>query len=158
MPFLNYSTQVHVETTLAAIHKQLVAHQAVAILYEYDATRQIDAVSFKIRLGDRELPYRLPPDWRAVLSLLRDDRRVPRRFKTEEQARRVAWRVVRDWIEAQLAFVDMRQVSLDQVMLPYLQLATGESLYQRLRTYGYALPPATADASEPGRSTTSTSR
>lgn len=88
------------------------------------------------------MPYRLPSDWKATLALLREDRKVPRRFKTEEQARRVAWRVVKDWIEAQLAFVDMRQVTLDQVMMPYLQLNTGETLYQRFRAHGYALPPA----------------
>lgn len=51
MPLLNYSTQVGVETTLAAIHKALVSHQTTAILYEYDLKGQVDAVSFKIRMG-----------------------------------------------------------------------------------------------------------
>ncbi len=51
--------------------------------------------------------------------------------------RDVAWRIVKDWLEAQLALLQSRQVKLEQVMLPYM-LGTGEqgepvTVYEALR-------------------------
>jgi hypothetical protein len=142
MPILNYTTHISVEKTLAVIHKLLVGHGARAVLYEYDAGRDVTAVKFQLILDGRELPYRLPADVPAVLTLLQRDRQVPRRYKTPEQARRIAWRVIKDWLEAQLAFVSMRQVSVDQIMLPYLLLPDGQTVYERVKRSQYQLPPA----------------
>jgi hypothetical protein len=37
---------------------------------------------------------------------MRGDRKVPRSKCTEDQAQRVAWRIVKDWVEAQMAIVE----------------------------------------------------
>jgi hypothetical protein len=80
----------------------LTAHGARAILQEYDDHGAITGLSFQIDVGEQELGFRLPADWCAVLRVMERDRRVPRRLKTHEQARRVAWRILKDWIEAQI--------------------------------------------------------
>ena len=60
--------------------------------------------------------------------LLRE--KVAPRFKTPEQAERVAWRILKDWLEAQLALVQTEMVSLDCVMLPYMQADDGRTVYE----------------------------
>lgn len=42
------------------------------------------------------------------------------------------WRVIKDWLEAQIALIDAGMVEAEQVMLPYLIVdETGQTLYQR---------------------------
>lgn len=38
----------------------------------------------------------------------------------KEQARRTAWRNVRDWIMAQMSFIESGNANIDEVFLPYL--------------------------------------
>ena len=46
-----------------------------------------------------------------------------------EQAEKTAWRNTRDWVLAQMAFVEASDVSVDQVFLPYLTDKSGRTLY-----------------------------
>jgi len=83
----------------------------------------------------------LPADWRAVLRVMERDRRVPRRFKTSDQARRVTWRILKDWVQAQMALIAVNLATMEQVFLPYAILADGRTVYERLRDQRFALPP-----------------
>jgi len=47
-----------------------------------------------------------------------------------EQAERTAWRNIRDWVLAQMAFVEAGNVEVDEVFLPYLTDGKGKTLYQ----------------------------
>jgi hypothetical protein len=38
----------------------------------------------------------------------------------EEQAHRIAWRILKDWIHAQISIVYTGQATPDQIMLPYM--------------------------------------
>jgi hypothetical protein len=142
MPLLNYTTTVQVQKTVAEIIAMLTGHGARAILQEYDDHGTITGLSFKVRVGEQELAFRLPADWRAVLRVMEHDRRVARRFKTPDQARRVAWRILKEWIAAQMALIEVRLATLEQVFLPYAILADGRTVYERLRDQRFALPPA----------------
>jgi hypothetical protein len=82
------------------------------------------------QLSRGEIPVKLPTDWRPVLRILENDRRIPRSKTTQEQALRVAWRIVKDWVEAQLAIIETQMVTTAQVFLPYATTATGQSLYE----------------------------
>jgi len=103
---------------------------ASAVMTDYDQNGYIVALSFKIRLGDNDIAFRLPTDWRPVLEVLEQDRSVPRGLKTQEQALRVAWRITKNWVEAQLAIIETRMVTTAQVFLPYAVTNTGQSLYE----------------------------
>ena len=50
---------------------------------------------------------------------------------TLAQARRTSWRVVRMWLEAQLALIEAGLVDLPQVMLPFMIDDEGRTVYQR---------------------------
>jgi hypothetical protein len=108
MPLLNYTTKVSIEKTVGEIHKCLAAHGAKAISSEYDDKGNVIALSFKVSAGQQDLAFRLPSDWRPVLTLLERERKVPRNFRTQEQALRVTWRIIKDWVEAQMAIVNTK--------------------------------------------------
>jgi hypothetical protein len=55
---------------------------------------------------------------------------------------RVAWRIAKDWLEAQLAILQSEMVSIDQVMLPYLHVDGDKTLYQAYAERENALAPA----------------
>ena len=67
---------------------------------------------------------------------------MPRSFRTPAQALRVSWRIVKDWVEAQMAIVDTKMVTLDQVFLPYVIMPDGRTLYERVRDARFVLLPA----------------
>ena len=46
------------------------------------------------------------------------------------QAVRVAWRIVKDWVEAQMALVETQMVTTAEVFLPYAVMKDGRTLAQ----------------------------
>jgi hypothetical protein len=142
MPLLNYTTRVSIDKTVGEIQKCLAAHGASAILSEYNDKGQIIALSFKVNIAQQDLAFRLPSDWRPVLKLLEQDPKVPRSFRTPEQALRVSWRILKDWVQAQMAIVDTKMVRIEQVFLPYAIMPDGRTLYERVRDARFVLPPA----------------
>lgn len=68
---------------------------------------------------------------------MKNDNKVPRSLKTREQAARVAWRILKDWIFAQIAIVQAEQADMAEVFLPYAQNDLGETLYDRIKGSGF---------------------
>lgn len=72
-----------------------------------------------------------------------ENRKITPRLRTMEQASRVAWRIIKDWLAAQLALIKAEMVTLEQVFLPYAQNADGATLFDVLaegKFRGLALP------------------
>jgi len=64
---------------------------------------------------------------------MKNDRKIPNASKNEEQALRTSWRIIKDWIEAQLAIVDAELAPMQEVFLQYLVINdSGETLSQRM--------------------------
>lgn len=131
MPILNYTTKIDSFKTISEISQLLAKAGASAIMHDFDDNGFIVALSFKIKLGEQDIAFRLPTDWRPVLTVL-ERQRVPRSLQTQEQALRVAWRITKDWIAAQVAFIETMMVTTAQVFLPYAITKNGEPLYQYL--------------------------
>ncbi|MCH8134806.1 MAG: hypothetical protein IIB77_02370, partial [Proteobacteria bacterium] len=63
---------------------------------------------------------------------------IPKRLRTREQASRVAWRIIKDWLRAQLAIIETEQAEMVEVFLPYAQHpVTGQTLYEQLEASGF---------------------
>jgi len=59
--------------------------------------------------------------------------------KIPQQAERTAWKIVADWVDAQLAMVELAQVEILQVMLPYVyDPAKDQTLYEMAKAKGIA--------------------
>ena len=61
---------------------------------------------------------------------MRSDSRVPRRLANRAQAIRIAWRIVKDWVEAQMAILETEMVKMEQIFLPYIQTQQGQTLFE----------------------------
>lgn len=133
MSLLNYTTKIDADKTAGEISKMLAKAGAQAILTEYDETSTyIKSISFRINLEGNVISFRLPSDWQPVLEVMQRDGKIPRSFKTQEQAVRVAWRIVKDWVEAQLALIETRMVTTTQVFLPYAVMKNGQTLFENV--------------------------
>jgi hypothetical protein len=138
MPLLNYTTKISVEQTGSQIMQVLSKHGAAAVLMEYDAPGKIGAISFKVKTKSGEHGFRLPANWRATQVALYGDPKT-RRLANEDHARRVAWRIIKDWIEAQMALLETGMVTMDQIFLPYMLNDDGRTFYEVLSTRGFLL-------------------
>ncbi len=132
MALLNYTTQVEAAKTVAQINEILVAHGARSIMTEYDGQGLIQSLSFRVITTHGEAHVRLPVDPDAVLRVMtKYGSGVPNRLQTKHQAVRVAWRIVKDWVEAQMAILETEMVKMEQIFLPYIiQEQTGQTLFQ----------------------------
>lgn len=131
MPILNYTTQIEANKTVAEIQKCLSSHGAKAILNEYE-NGYIKALSFQIDLNGNAVGFKLPCAWEPILIILENNKKVPRRLCTQEQALRVAWRIVKDWIEAQMALLETKMVKMEQIFLPYAMTRDGKTFYEKV--------------------------
>jgi hypothetical protein len=143
MALLNYTTEIAPEKTVAEIQKKLAQAGASQVLHGYDAHGNLSELSFRIKTQLGELSFRLPANIEAVEAILTRQFKSGRsRFTTREHATKVAWRILKDWVEAQLALLQTGMVTLEQVFLPYVQSANGETLYEaieRKRFSGFLL-------------------
>lgn len=133
MSLLNYTTKIDPDKTAMEIARILSSHGASAVLTEYDEKEGIvTAISFKLKMQDRELTFRLPCDWKPVFEVMQRDDKIPRQYKDQYQAVRTAWRIVKDWTEAQMALVETQMVSTAQVFLPYAVMNSGKTLAEHV--------------------------
>ena len=138
MALLNYTTKIEAVKTVGEIQGILAAHGATAILIEY-GNASVTALSFKIETPHGEVGIRLPADPEAVLRVLARQQLKTKVRLDHAQAVRIAWRIVKDWIEAQLAIIETEMVCLEQVMLPYIITEDGQTLFERMKEQHFLL-------------------
>ena len=130
MPILNYTTTVNVYKTLGEIQMQLVKHGAKKIMQDYDEQGRITALSFMVDTPAGPRGIRLPANVDAVHAVLHRQKVKCDR----EQAERVAWRILKDWVEAQMAILESEMVQIDEVFLPYMVNQSGQTLFEAYRS------------------------
>lgn len=135
------TTKVEAHKTIGQIQGVLASYGASAILVEYEQG-EATALSFKVKVGEQEIPFTLPCRWEAVYKILVARRKRPRNLKdVENQAKRIAWRGLLRWVEAQMAFIELGQVKIEQVFLPYAQMEDGKTFFEKIAEKGFkALP------------------
>ena len=135
MPLLNYTTKVDVYATIGAIQGQLVKHGAKKIMQDYDDDGHITALSFMVETPTGPRGIRLPANVEAVHAVL-----TRQKVKCDrEQAERVAWRIVKDWVEAQMAILESEMVQMDEIFLPYMLSSSGQTVFEAYRKNQLAL-------------------
>lgn len=46
---------------------------------------------------------------------------------------------LKDWVEAQMALLDIEMVRFEEIFLPYIQTETGQTVYERLEEKQFLL-------------------
>lgn len=135
MATLNYSTSIAAGKTVGEMQTLLANHGASRIAVDYDGGAPV-ALSFMLVTPHGPRHFTLPVNVDAMHRLLVEQDRAGKLKagskavrSSREQAERVAWRVMKDWLAAQLALVETEMAGLDQVMLPYLHVDGERTLY-----------------------------
>lgn len=138
MPILNYTTQIDSERTILEITKILVKHGATKIVTDYRDNIPV-AVTFCLILNGRTVGFSLPANYDGVLSSMKKSGKVPSKLLTKEQALRVSWRIIKNWVESQLAIVEAKLADMAEVFLPYAITKNGNTLYKEIQDGGMAM-------------------
>ena len=126
MPLLNYTTKVDTYTSIGAIQGCLVRHGARKIMQDYDVEGRPQALYFTIETQFGMRGVKLPANVDAVHRVL-----TSQKIKCDrDQAERVAWRILKDWIEAQMAILESQMVNIDEIFLPYMVNKDGATAYE----------------------------
>jgi hypothetical protein len=143
MPLLNYTTEVDADKTAQEIAKILSRAGAKAVLTEYDEDEgYVTAISFRMKVNGQDVGFRLPCDWKPVHEVIYKDKKsyssYDSRYESQQSSRRAqavrtAWRIVKDWTEAQLAIIEIRMVKTEQVFLPYAIMRDNKTLYEHVQ-------------------------
>jgi hypothetical protein len=100
----------------------------------------IAAISFRIKTEFGVLTFRLPANVDGVFGVLNRSKSIPPRLRSREQAGRGAWRIVLNWLEAQLALIRAGLATVVQVFFPFCQDPSGMTLYERMRQAKFSGP------------------
>jgi len=139
MALLNYTTEIQAIKTIGQITGILVAHGAREIFTAYDDNGHVEALSFNVWRGQQVIPFRLPVDAKSTLRVL-ERQKVPKRYMNYAHAVRVAWRIIKDWVEAQMALLETEMASLEQIFLPYMIVHDDQTLYEVMAERQFLLP------------------
>ncbi len=115
----NFTTSVPAERSIGEIEHLLAKVGATSILKDYRGDARCYALSFRLN----ERAYKVPANVEGVQALLDCDRRKYSISKSEPifpVAYRVAWRIILDWLHAQLSLIASGQAQPDEVLLPYM--------------------------------------
>lgn len=108
-------------------------HGARSITTDYDDNGNVSGIGFILLVEGNPLSIRLPCNVDGVYRSLRSAKGVPNRSKTQAQARRVAWRIIKDWLAAQLALYQAGQAEMAEVFMAYAISNDGRSVYEIFR-------------------------
>lgn len=138
----NYTSQQPASRSINYIEQCLAKHGADRIMKEYKDER-VTAVTFQININGSPTLFKLPAEVDACEKVLMQEttsRTRPETIKKiPHQAERTAWKICLDWVEAQMAMIQLAQVDFLQVFLPYAyDPATDRTLYDRIKDDGIA--------------------
>jgi hypothetical protein len=140
----NYTTEVPLEQTIMEIQQLLSQNGATGIAFDYDGRGKLKAVFFKIVFEGKELPFRLPAKPEQVYEALHasapphNHRRYGDQWRRDSE--RIAWRVCKLWLEAQITHINLDQVKPQEVFLPYLVMPNNRTLYETMEENKFLLP------------------
>lgn len=128
----NYTTVLTVEQSVAHINQALARHRARRMTFDYDDEGRMTALHFTIEVRKQPLLFRLPVNLAVVeakiLEAYPDRSRITETLR--EQAYRTAWANVKDWVIAQMTFIDMNGVKTEEVFFPYLVNQEGKTYFE----------------------------
>lgn len=144
---LNYTTTIPVSQTVGECQSILAQAGAASVAVHYEDGDPA-GLSFTLRTPHGQRHFTLPVDVPAMHAVLikaeregqfASMRKASGRYSSRRHAAAVAWRVVKDWLEANLALIAAQMATIDQVMLPYLHVDDERTLWQAYRERESAL-------------------
>ena len=151
-PPRDYTTKIPARRTATECQHVLMEFGAPSVTITTE-DRNPAGLSFELDTAYGRRAYRVPVHADGVRELLRQvdkeggwppsarAKRDVGRWLTPGHARDVAWRIMLDWLKAQLAIIAARQVTADEVLLPYMLTSPDTTVYQAYAAEQAALGP-----------------
>ena len=141
MPLLNYTTKVATERTAGEIMSLLSRKGATQVMMEFGPGNQPVGLKWRVETSHGPLGFALPINAEATFKVLTEQRVLPTNPEGRmEQAHRTAWRIVKEWVVAQMALIETGMVDMEEVFLPYM-LTGNRTVYEVLSEGNFrALP------------------
>src|SRR5262245_23745469 len=132
------TTKIEAARTVGEIQELLAAAGCCGVMTLFDDKKEVKAVSFQVMFQEKTIAFRLPCKWEPIYNKLRLQIRRPRPGVLEgleSQAKRVAWRQILRWVQAQLALIDTEMVKVHEVFLPYVQVnIDGQTFFEKIES------------------------
>ncbi len=128
MPILNYRTRVAPDRTIPEIQQLLVRKGAQSVTTDYDSQGKPARISFAMLVGGFPLRFQLPVNAEGVARVLADGKQPTKLMK--ERAEWISWRILKDWVGAQIALIESGQAQTEQVFLPYALDEGGQTMFE----------------------------
>ena len=145
MPIKNYTTSISVEKTIMEIEKILAKFGACNIYKMYNKEANPIGLAFEVIINDNPMGFKLPMREGKVLEVFKKavhNGEIPKRYWNDiEQARRTGWRILKDWVDSQIALMEIELVKIHEVFLPYMyDRKTGKTLFELMEAKNFDLP------------------
>lgn len=139
------NTEVTDARTASEIQALLAEKGATSIQVDY-LNGRVEGLSFCFTVDGRSVPFRLPCRWHGIVKMFtRIGKRVKKNDSYENWGRRVAWRQILRWVQAQLALIETEMVRTEEVFLPYAILPSQKTIYEMFAETKFLLPDKTSE-------------
>ena len=144
MPILNYTTKVPAEKTASEIMAMLAEKGARQVMMDFGDDHQPVSLKWRVDTSTGPQAFSLPIKADAVFEVLTKQRVLPSNPEArKDQANRTAWRIIKEWVAAQMALIETEMVVMEEVFLPYMLADGDRTVYQVLSQSQFkALPSA----------------
>ena len=129
----NYTTKIPPEKTIAEIQGKLVKNGARELSFGYDESGNLRRLTFQMVFHNQPIFFEIAPPINGVLAVLKKDG-AAKNLLTYEHATRVAWRIEKDWLEAQLAKIEAGLATPVQLLLPYVVMNGGRTFFEKFES------------------------
>ncbi len=142
MAIKNYTSQVPASRSISYIEGKLAQNGARKILKLYDEHGKVIGMCFEIPIDGVNIQFKLPSNVakceKVLLAGLSSRAQPVTRKKIPQQAERTAWKILSDWVEAQMAMIELSQVEVMQVFLSYVYDGQkDQTLFESMKERGY---------------------
>jgi hypothetical protein len=142
MALKNYTSSVSAARSISFIETKLAKNGARQILKLYDDNGRVSGICFIIPFNGRDVPYKLPARLdeceKALRANLSSRSRPETIKKIADQAERTAWKIISDWVEVQMAMIELSQVEMIEVFLPYIyDHQRGKTYFELMKDRGF---------------------
>jgi hypothetical protein len=108
----------------------------------YDDNARVEGICFMIPIDGREMSFKLPANIakceEVLLASLSRRARPETKKKIPQQAERTAWKILSDWVEVQMAMIELAQVEILEVFLAYVfDSQEGRTFFEQIKEKKY---------------------
>jgi hypothetical protein len=133
MPILNYTTTIDAQKTCGEIFSMLGKKGARRITSDYDDDGLVKSIEFIVNINGFEVRFLLPANYEGVLATLKKQK-VTGKYLEKRHVINVTWRIIKDWIEAQMALIESQQADFATVFLPYAIMKNNKTVSENLQS------------------------